>query len=140
MLDQLNLKLTASNIRAWTIEAYQRKMIVTQQTFASKMVSVEVEVCEQRKRHLIGINLQAVVDGNLRAITAAVNELHKRTTFVAIGKTIVSCLAKLDILEKQIYSFTTDNGSNDFKVGELIRSDFALSKNFADQNDEDDCN
>ena len=37
MLDQLNLTLTASNVRAWTIDAYQRKMRETKQTFAGKV-------------------------------------------------------------------------------------------------------
>ena len=84
------------------------------------------------------MNLQALVDGNLRVITIAVNELHKRATAAAIRKNIASCLAKLGILEKQIYSLTTDNGSNIIEVGELMRSDFVLPQNFLDQNDEDD--
>ena len=50
MLGQLNLKLTASNIRALTIDNCQRKMIKTKQTFAGKMVSVKVDSCTQKKR------------------------------------------------------------------------------------------
>ena len=65
--------------------------------------------------------------------------LHKRATVAAIRKNIVSCLAKLDILKKQIYSLTTDNGFNVFKVGKMIRSHFALSENFADLNDKNEC-
>ena len=38
-----------------------------------------------------------------------------------------------------MYSFTTESESNVLKVGELMRSDFALSENFSDQNDEDEC-
>ena len=44
----LNPKLTASNVRAWTIKAYQGKMIETKQTFAGKMVSVIVDLCKQK--------------------------------------------------------------------------------------------
>ena len=73
------------------------------------------------------------MDGNLRIITTAVNELDERETAAAIRKNIVICLAKLGILEKQIYSPTTDNGSSVLKVGELMRSDFNLPKNLADQ-------
>ena len=57
-------------------------------------------------------------------------------TVSAIHKIIVNCLAKLGILEKQAYSLTTDNKSNVLKVGELMRSDFALPNNFANQNEE----
>ena len=49
-------------------------------------------------------------------------------------------MTKLGILKKQIYSLATDSGSNVSKAGELIRNDFALPENFADQNDEDNCN
>ena len=65
MLDQLNLKPTASKVRAWTIDAYHRKITETKRTFAGKMVLVEVDLCTRRKRHFIKIYLQAVVDGNL---------------------------------------------------------------------------
>ena len=86
----------------------------------------------------MGINLQAVVDSNSRVITTAENELHERATAAAIRKNILSCLAKLDILEKQIHSITTDDGSNVFNIGELMRSNFALPEHFPDQNDENE--
>ena len=74
MLDQLNLKLTASIVRTWAIDAYQRKMREIKHTLACKMVTIKVDLCTQKKRHFIGINLQAMVDGNLRAISGPVNE------------------------------------------------------------------
>ena len=92
-----------------------------------------------KKVSFFEVNFQAVVDGNLRVITAAVNELHERDIAAATRKNIVSCLVKLGILEKQIYSLITDNGSNILKVGELMRSDFSLPENFASLNDKDEC-
>ena len=59
-------------------------MIENKQAFAGTMVSVK-EVGE-KKRNFIVINLQAVVDGYLQVITAAVNELHERATAAAIRK------------------------------------------------------
>ena len=53
MLDQLNVKLTVFNIRAWAIDSYRRKMIETKQTFAGEMVSVKVDWCAQGKRHFM---------------------------------------------------------------------------------------
>ena len=73
-----------------------------------------------------------MVDGNLQVITAAVNKLHQRATAAATSKNVVSCLVKLGILEKQIYSLATGNESNVLKVGELMKSDFALPENFSD--------
>ena len=83
-------------------------MIGTKQIFAGAMVSVQVDLRTRRKRHFVGIYLQAAVDNNLRVITAAANELHEPATAAAIRKSILSCLAKLGILEKQIYSLTTN--------------------------------
>ena len=87
-------------------------MIDTKDTFAGKMVSVKVDLCILRKRHFIGINLQAMVKSNLQVITATVNELHERAITAEIHKNIVNCLAKLGILEKQIGSLTTGSRSN----------------------------
>ena len=137
MLDQLNLKLTAFSLRTWTIDAYQREMIETKLIVGCKMVSVKVDLCMQRKCHFIEINLQPVVDGKLRVITAPVKELHERAIAAAIHENIVSCLAKLGILEKQIQP-DSDKGFNVLKVGKLMRSDSAMPKNFADQSDEDE--
>ena len=60
-------------------------------------------------------------------------------TAAAIHENTVSCLAKLGILENQIYSLIADNESNVSKVEELTRSDFALSENFPDHNEKDKC-
>ena len=63
-------------------------MINTKQTFSGKMVSFKANLCTRTKGHFIEIKLQAVVDGNLQVINAAVNELHERETAVAIHKTL----------------------------------------------------
>ena len=55
MLDYLNLKLTAFNVRARTTVAYQRKIVKTKQTFAGKMNLVKVDWCTRRKRDFVGI-------------------------------------------------------------------------------------
>ena len=75
----------------------------------------------------------------MRAITTVVNKLHERETAAAIRKNIASCLAKIGVLEKQIYRSKTNSGSSVLVVGELMRSDLALLENFADQNEEDEC-
>ena len=78
-------------------------MMEIKQRFTGKTDSVKLDLCTRRKRRFIGI-LHAMVDGNLRVITARVNELHERATAATICKNILSFLAKVGILEKQIYS------------------------------------
>ena len=114
MLDQLNLELTASNVRAWTIDVYWRKTTAIKQIFDSKKVSDKVDLRTRRKRYFIEMNLLAVVGGNLRVITAAVDKL---ATAGAIRKHIARCFAKLGILEKKIYKLMKNYGSNVLKVG-----------------------
>ena len=97
MLDQLNLKPIASNVRAWIVDAYLRKMIEIKYIFASIMVSVKVEVCIRRKYNFIEIIFRAAVNDSLRIVTTTVKELHERTTAVAIRRNIVNCLATLRI-------------------------------------------
>jgi len=138
VLNQLDLTLSATNVRAWTIDAAQKKVEETKQAFAGKMISVKVDLCTRRGRHFIGINIQAVVEDELKVVTAAVAELHERATAVAIRGYIVRCLAKLGISEKHIYSLTTDNGSNVIKVGDLMRSDFALAQQNCGSEDDDE--
>ena len=82
------------------------------------MVSVKVDLCTRRKRHFIGINLQLVVEDNLRVIIGVLNDSHELVTAVAIAKNIVSCIV---ILEKEIYSL-----AKLLKVRELMRSGFLL--------------
>ena len=80
------------------------------------MVSIKVGLCTRRKHHFNGINLLVVVVGYLRVIITAVNELHERETAVAMSKNILSCLAQIGNLEKQICSLSTDNGSDVLEV------------------------
>ena len=68
-----------------------RKRVETTQAFSGKMVSVKVNLRTRRKRHFVGINLQAVADGNLQVIGAVVNVLYKRTTAAATCENVVSC-------------------------------------------------
>ena len=141
LLVQLNLKLTTANVRTCTLDAAQQKKSEVKQAFAGKMVSVKVDLCTRRGRHFIGINFQAIVEGDLRVTTAAVTELHERATAAAIRENMVRCLLQLGISEKPIYSLTTDIGLNVLKVVELMRSDFALleGENTLDQDVENDC-
>ena len=57
------------------------------------MIVVKVDLCTRRKRYFVGIYLQALMDSNLRVITAAVNELHEQATSAATRKNTISCLA-----------------------------------------------
>ena len=55
MLDQLNLKLTAANVREMTIDSAKRKLAETREVFSGKMVSVKVDLCTRRGRNFMGI-------------------------------------------------------------------------------------
>ncbi|KAK4322775.1 hypothetical protein Pmani_006443 [Petrolisthes manimaculis] len=85
------------------------------------MVCVKTDLCTRRGRHFIGVNFQAVINGNLRVINATVKEMTERATGTEICAMLVASLQKLGIEEQQIYTLTTDNGSNVVKAGQIMR-------------------
>lgn len=71
-------------------------------------------------------------------VTAAVREMTERATAAEIRSTLVVCLQKVGIREEQIYTLTTDNGSNVIKVGKLMREDAQLAVEDERENDHSD--
>lgn len=70
--------------------------------FSQCMVCVKTDLCTRRGRHIIGVNFQAVINGNLRVITASVKEMTERATSTLIRAMLVASLHKLGIEERQI--------------------------------------
>ena len=90
--------------------------------FSKKLVCVKTDLCTRRGRHFIGVNIQAIVEGTLRVATAGVKEMPDKATGEAIRIKVLDCLQSLEIHEQQIYTITTDNGSNVVKAAKLLKS------------------
>lgn len=118
---KLGISLNRKAVRSLTMKAAQEKMIDLRAEFSQRMVCVKTDLCTRRGRHFIGVNFQAVVNGNLRVITATVKEMTERATGREIHAMLLSSLQKLGIEEQQIYTLTTDNGSNVVKAAKIMR-------------------
>ncbi|KAK4301466.1 hypothetical protein Pmani_026385 [Petrolisthes manimaculis] len=103
------------------MKAAEEKTIDVKAEFSQRMVCVKTDLCTRRGRHFIGVNFQAVINGNLRVINATVKEMTERATGTEIRAMLVASLQKLGIEEQQIYTLTTDNGSNVVKAGQIMR-------------------
>lgn len=110
ILSKLGTSLNQRATRLLVLEAYDRKILDLKNEFLDHMVCVKTDICSRRGRHFPGVNLQTVINGNLRVVTAAVKEMTERATGAKIRDTLVSCLQKLGIREQQIHTLTTDNG------------------------------
>lgn len=77
------------------------------------------------------MTVQTVINGNLRVVTAAV-EVTERATGAEIRDTLASCFQWLSIREQQIYTLTTDSGSNVVKASQLMLEDAQTEDNVSD--------
>lgn len=123
ILCKLGISLNQKTVRSLILQACDRKVENIKNEFCDRLVCVKTDLCTRRGRHFLGINFQSVIKGNLRVVTAAVEEMTSRATAAEIRRTLVDCLKKLGICEQQIYTLTTDNGSNVVKAGKLMQEE-----------------
>ena len=84
-------------------------------------------------RSILGINIQLTKNGKLTLRTIAMKEFTHRHTTEFIKNTLAKVLEQYEIFVSQIYTITTDNGTNMLKSVKLL-SNKQLKKNvFADE-------
>ena len=120
---KLGVSLSQRTVRSLTLEAAEKKRLELESEFAKRLVCVKLDLCTRRGRHFLGVNVQSAINGKLKVVTASVKEMTERATAEEIKSTLLACLDKIGIRERQIYSLTTDNGSNVIKVGKLMQND-----------------
>lgn len=78
------------------------------------LVSVKFDTTSTtcNKRGFLGINLQYTVNGELKVRTIGVTRTYESNTAEYLVSIINPILAKFDITIQQLYTVTTDNGSN----------------------------
>lgn len=118
-------------------DAENFKKKIAQQTIG-KMISVKIDLCTKSGRHFLGTNIQFVKEGVITLYTAGVTEMKTRATGEAVRETMRTTIERLGFEERQIYSLTTDNGSNVLKTAELVRQDAGLMPEDPEDEDEED--
>lgn len=87
-----------------------------------KIISIKVDGASRLDRSILGVNVQYVDNGKIKINTLAMLELKDRHTAEYLLDKILYVLNKYGIDVKQIYSFTSDNGANMVKTGELLKN------------------
>ncbi|XP_068237829.1 uncharacterized protein [Palaemon carinicauda] len=121
--NKLGVSLSQRAVRSLTLDAAEKKRLELRTEFDKRLVCVKLDLCTRRGRHFLGVNVQSNINGKLKVVTASVKEMTQGATAEEIKSVLLACLNKIGIQEKQIYSLTTDNGSNVIKVGKLMQSD-----------------
>lgn len=80
------------------------------------LISLKIDCVTRLDRSFIGINMQLIEDGVIKVFNLATTELSVRHTGENLKKVILQSIAKFDIKADNIYSVTTDNGSNLLKA------------------------
>lgn len=82
---------------------------------------MNVDIASRHNRSFFGLNIQFIKDGTLHLQTLAVKELFSCHTSRNLKIVINEILSKYNIFSDRIYTFTSDNGRNMVKLGELLR-------------------
>ncbi|XP_042215908.1 uncharacterized protein LOC121862043 [Homarus americanus] len=138
ILCKLGISLNQRVTRSLILQAAEKKIVDLKTEFLDRLICVKYNLSTRRGRHFLGVDFQAVINGKLRVATAAVKEMTEGATGAEIRSILVACLQKLGIQEHQIYTLTTDNGSNVTKAGRLMLEDAQAVENEVDESDEDD--
>lgn len=100
-----------------------------------KLLSLKIDAATCIDRSFLGITVQYVDGTEVVLNTLAVKEVYNRHTAVNIKEILKNVLLTYGISINQIYSITTDNGSNMIKLVKLVGND---QTDLECDNDEDD--
>ncbi|XP_076284711.1 uncharacterized protein LOC143211135 [Lasioglossum baleicum] len=88
-----------------------------------KLLSLKIDTATCMDRSFLGINVQYLDGVKIVLNTLAVKEIYNSHTAVNIQRILKDVLLAYGISVKQIYSITTDNGSNMIKLVRLVEND-----------------
>lgn len=86
-----------------------------------KLICIKADLASRKGRSVLSINGQIAIKGEIVVFTLAMVETHERNTAENIFGEIKKVLAKFKIDLCNVYSITTDNGSNFLKAARLMR-------------------
>ncbi|CAG7722723.1 unnamed protein product, partial [Allacma fusca] len=104
----------------------KREKEMLKQTLDKKLISLKLDIATRQNRSFLGINVQYCENNKLKISTLAIKELKSRHTAENIILTLEEVLEEFNLSKSQIYSVTTDNGSNFVKAfsDDFINSEF----------------
>lgn len=122
MLNVFNKNQLKMDLRA----AYLHIKSVIKSEVKGILISLMVDIRSKRGKSVLGMQIQYMQDDKIKVRTIGMVRMLRPHTGVYIAKLIEEKLAEYDISLNQIYTLTTDNGSN------MLKAVSAIEKNARD--------
>ncbi|XP_044595707.1 uncharacterized protein LOC123272777 [Cotesia glomerata] len=108
------------------------KKTIQKEVKECNLVSLKVDIASRLGRSFLGVNIQYIRGGKIIIRTLAVEEITERHSGENLKNLILRTFDLYGIDVKNIYSFTSDNGTNMVKLSELL----AEEQNFPVEEDD----
>lgn len=112
--------MTPSNVSILCASVQQIFIELIKNEVSGNLVSLKLDLATRHGRSMIGVNIQLSMKGNLTTRTLGLIETTDRHTAKYIEKEIMQLLNTFSIKITQLYSTTTDCGSNVLKFVKLM--------------------
>lgn len=90
---------------------------------AGRLVSLKTDTVTRMDRHLLGVNIQFIQDGQIRLRNLAIKEIFDSHTGENLKKELDEVLKEFGLTLSSVYSATTDNALNMLSGVEMMNAD-----------------
>ncbi|XP_036321031.1 uncharacterized protein LOC118735414 [Rhagoletis pomonella] len=90
-------------------------------TLKNRIISIKIDSAQRLFRNVVCLNAQYLLNGEITIKTLAVNNFREKHTARNLKELILKSLERYDITISQVYSITSDNGSNMVSCGNLLQ-------------------
>lgn len=91
----------------------------------NKIISIKIDGASKMDRSVLGINVQILEDNRIKIITLAMTDIKTRSTSENLNELLKNVLVRYKVDIQQVYTITTDNGSNMIKCTKLLSTEQA---------------
>ncbi|XP_036329413.1 uncharacterized protein LOC118741522 [Rhagoletis pomonella] len=119
---QLSLhKITRNNIGEILMQKHTTEVNNLKTTLKNRIISIKIDSAQRLFRNVVCLNAQYLLNGEITIKTLAVNNFREKHTARNLKELILKSLERYDITISQVYSITSDNGSNMVSCGNLLQ-------------------
>lgn len=126
------------NVLQYVNEATTKAIQHISSEMHGKLISIKADLATRKGRTILGINAQFIKQGKIVVRTLAMSERFERNTAESIMEEILKVLTTFEVELLQVYSITTDNGSNMLKATRLTRNLQELNASCTDEREDSD--
>ena len=124
LMKALKITINSENIKDFVNNKADEIKTNIKADMSKKLISIKIDSASRLGKSVIGINAQYIRNGKIILRTLEMREVDDRLTGNYIKNVIIDVIQSYNLEVNQIYSVTSDNGSNMLKAAELLRSEF----------------